>query len=417
MDIQRTGAARSRRIRRVTYGAIALAAVLLITLGLSRLEPAAPTVERSTVWVDTVKRGSMLRQVRGSGTLVPVEVRWIPARTDGRVERRVALPGTPVKANSIILELSNPQLEQEALDAEMALRRSEAEYSDLRVRVERELMAQQASAAQIESEYVEAELTAERDEQLAESGLVSDLNQRISRARADSLATRDQLEKKRLSIMNESIEAQLEAKRAEVEQRRALYGLRRQQVEELNVRAGIDGMLQRVPVEVGQQVTPGTNLAQVADSANLKAEIRIPATQARDIQLNQPAKVDTRNGIVPGHVIRIDPAVQDGTVTVDVALEGSLPPGARPDLNVDGTVELEHLEDVLHVGRPAFGQEKSTVGLFKLTGEGRYAERVQVRLGRSSVNTIEVLEGLQEADRVILSDMSAHDAHDRVRLN
>jgi HlyD family secretion protein len=278
-------------------------------------------------------------------------------------------------------------------------------------------MAQQASAAQIESEYVEAELTAERDEQLAESGLVSDLNQRISRARADSLATRDQLEKKRLSIMNESIEAQLEAKRAEVEQRRALYGLRRQQVEELNVRAGIDGMLQRVPVEVGQQVTPGTNLAQVADSANLKAEIRIPATQARDIQLNQPAKVDTRNGIVPGHVIRIDPAVQDGTVTVDVALEGSLPPGARPDLNVDGTVELEHLEDVLHVGRPAFGQEKSTVGLFKLTGEGRYAERVQVRLGRSSVNTIEVLEGLQEADRVILSDMSAHDAHDRVRLN
>lgn len=417
MDIQRTGVARSRRIRRVTYGVVALAAVLLITLGLSRLEPAAPTVERSTVWVDTVKRGSMLRQVRGSGTLVPVEVRWIPARTDGRVERRVALPGTPVKANSVILELSNPQLVQEALDAEMALRRSEAEYSDLRVQVERELMAQQASAAQIESEYIEAQLTAERDEQLAESGLVSDLNQRISRARADSLATRDQLEKKRLSIMSESIEAQLEAKRAEVEQRRALYQLRRQQVQELRVRAGIDGMLQRVPVEVGQQVTPGTNLAQVADSTNLKAEIRIPATQARDIQLNQPAKVDTRNGIVPGRVIRIDPAVQDGTVTVDVALEGPLPPGARPDLNVDGTVELEHLEDVLHVGRPAFGQEKSTVGLFRLTEDGRYAERVQVRLGRSSVNTIEVLEGLQEADQVILSDMSAHDAHDRVRLN
>jgi HlyD family secretion protein len=417
MDIQRTGVARSRRIRQVTYGAIAGAAVLLITLGLSRLEPAAPTVERSTVWVDTVKRGSMLRQVRGSGTLVPVEVRWIPARTDGRVERRVALPGTPVKANSIILELSNPQLDQEALDAEMALRRSEAEYSDLRVRVERELMAQQASAAQIESEYIEAELTAERDEQLAESGLVSDLNQRISRARADSLATRDQLEKKRLSIMDESIEAQLEAKRAEVEQRRALYELRRQQVEELQVRAGIDGMLQRVPVEVGQQVTPGTNLAQVADPTNLKAEVRIPATQARDIQLRQPAKIDTRNGIVPGYVIRIDPAVQDGTVTVDVTLDGPLPPGARPDLNVDGTVELERLEEVLYVGRPAFGQEKSTVGLFKLTEDGRYAERIQVSLGRSSVNTIEVLDGLQEADQVILSDMSAHDAHDRVRLN
>jgi len=417
MDIQRTGVARSRRIRHAAYGAVALAAVLLITLGLSRLEPAAPTVERSTVWVDTVQRGSMLRQVRGSGTLVPVEVRWIPARTDGRVERRIALPGTPVKANTVILELSNPQLEQEALDAEMVLRRVEAEYSDLRVRVEREMMSQKASTAQIESEYLEAKLTSERDEQLAQSGLVSDLNVRISRARAESLATRSELERQRLDIMNESIEAQLEAKRAEVEQRRALYVLRRQQVEDLKVRAGIDGMLQRVPVEVGQQVAPGANLAQVADPTRLKAEVRIPATQARDIQLNQTAKIDTRNGIVPGHVIRIDPAVQDGTVTVDVALDGPLPPGARPDLNVDGTVELERLEEVLYVGRPAFGQEKSTVGLFKLTDDGRYAERIQVRLGRSSVNTIEVLEGLKETDQVILSDMSAHDAHDRVRLN
>lgn len=417
MDIQRTGVARSRRIKQVIYGSIALVVILLITLGLSRLEPAAPTVERSTVWIDTVKRGSMLRQVRGSGTLVPVEVRWIPATTDGRVERRVILPGTIVKKDSVIVELSNPQLQQEALDAEMALRRAEAEYQDLKVRLESERMTQEADAARVESDYTEAKLTAERDEELAKLGLVSDLNLRISRARAESLDTRNKLEKDRLAIRDKSTAAQLEAKQAEVEQRRALYGLRQSQLDDLKVRAGIDGVLQRVPVEVGQQVTPGTNLAQVADSKNLKAEIRIPATQARDIQLGQPAKVDTRNGVVPGHVIRIDPAVQDGTVTIDVALDGQLPAGARPDLNVDGTVELENLQEVLYVGRPAFGQESSTVGLFKLTDGGRYAQRVQVQLGRSSVNTIEVVEGLQEGDQVILSDMSAQDAHDRVRLN
>jgi HlyD family secretion protein len=417
MDIQRTGVARSRRIRRITYGAGALGAILLITLGLSRLEPAAPSVERSTVWVDTVQRGSMLRQVRGSGTLVPVEVRWIPALTEGRVERRVALPGTPVDTDTLILELSNPQLQQEALDAEMALRRSEAEYSNLGVQLESQLMTQQADAARIESDFIEATLTAERDQEMAKLGLVSDLVFRISKARAESLATRNELEQKRLAISNKSIEAQLEAKQAEVQQRRALYGLRRSQVAALRVVAGINGVLQRVPVEVGQQVGPGTNLAQVAEPTQLKAEIRIPATQARDIQLNQPASVDTRNGIIPGHVIRIDPAVQDGTVTVDVALDGPLPPGARPDLNVDGTVELERLEEVLYVGRPAFGQEKSVVGLFKLIDGGGRAARTQVRLGRSSVNTIEVLEGLQEGDQVILSDMSAWDAHDRVRLN
>jgi HlyD family secretion protein len=387
MDIQRTGVARSRRIRRITYGAGALGAILLITLGLSRLEPAAPSVERSTVWVDTVQRGSMLRQVRGSGTLVPVEVRWIPALTEGRVERRVALPGTPVDTDTLILELSNPQLQQEALDAEMALRRSEAEYSNLGVQLESQLMTQQADAARIESDFIEATLTAERDQEMAKLGLVSDLVFRISKARAESLATRNELEQKRLAISNKSIEAQLEAKQAEVQQRRALYGLRRSQVAALRVVAGINGVLQRVPVEVGQQVGPGTNLAQVAEPTQLKAEIRIPATQARDIQLNQPASVDTRNGIIPGHVIRIDPAVQDGTVTVDVA------------------------------GRPAFGQEKSVVGLFKLIDGGGRAARTQVRLGRSSVNTIEVLEGLQEGDQVILSDMSAWDAHDRVRLN
>ncbi len=417
MDIQRIGVGRAKRIRQIIYGGVALVVILLITLGLSRLEPAAPNVERATVWVDTVKRGSMLRQVRGSGTLVPVEVRWIPAQTEGRVERRVSLPGTEVTPDTIILELSNPQLQQEALDAEMVLRRTEAEYANLRVQLESQLMNQQAEAARIAAEHIEARLTAEREAELAKLGLASDLNLRISQARAESLATRNRLEQERLAIFAKSTEAQLEAKRAEVEQRRALHQLRRSQLEALRVRAGMHGVLQRVPVEVGQQVSPGANLAQVADPTDLKAEVRIPATQARDVMLNQPAEIDTRNGVIPGHVIRIDPAVQDGTVTVDVALDAALPPGARPDLNIDGTIQLERLENVLYVGRPAFGQEQSTVGLFKLVEGGRSAVRTQVRLGRSSVNTIEVMEGLQEGEQVILSDMSNWDAHDRVRLN
>lgn len=417
MDIPRPEFARRKRLRLAAYVLAALILVPLITILLSRLEPAAPTVERSTVWVDKVKRGEMLRQVRGSGTLVPVEIRWIPAATEGRVERIVILPGSEVAADSVILELSNPQLQQEALDAEMQLRRTEAEFSNLRVQLESSFLNQQADAARIQSEYTEARLTAERDVELAKLGLVSDLNLRVSKARAESLATRFELEQKRLAIASKSTAAQLEAKQAEVAQRRALHELRRSQIGGLKVRPGIRGMLQRVPVEVGQQVLPGANLAQVAEPTQLKAELRIPATQARDIQLGQPASIDTRNGIIPGHVIRIDPAVQDGTVRVDVALDAPLPRGARPDLNIDGTVELERLQNVLYVGRPAFGQEDSRVTLFKLVKDGREAERVQVWLGRSSVSTIEVREGLQEGDDVILSDMSNWDAFNRVRLN
>lgn len=417
MDIPRPEFARKKKLRMAAYIVGVLILVPLVTIVLSRLEPAAPSVERSTVWVDTVKRGEMLRQVRGSGTLVPVEIRWIPAATEARVERIVIFPGSEVEPNSVILELSNPQLQQEALDAEMQLRRTEAEFANLRVQLESQFLNQRAEAARIESEYIEAKLTAERDEELAKLGLVSDLNLRVSKARAESLATRHGLEQKRLEIASKSSEAQLEAKQAEVAQRRALHELRRSQIEGLKVRPGIRGVLQRVPVEVGQQVLPGTNLAQVAEPTNLKAELRIPATQARDIQLDQPASIDTRNGVIPGHVIRIDPAVQEGTVRVDVALDAPLPRGARPDLNIDGTVELERLQNVLYVGRPAFGQEDSRVTLFKLVKDGREAERAQVWLGRSSVNFIEIREGLQEGDQVILSDMSNWDAFNRVRLN
>ena len=417
MDIHRPELGLKRRRRRIIYGAVAAVAIILITVAISQLEPAAPSVERSTVLIDTVKRGSMLRQVRGAGTLVPEDVRLIPATTDARVERIVVLPGTTVKADTVILELSNPELEQQALAAQMELRRAQAEHANLRVQLESALMTQRSGAAQVETDYLEAKLRAERDDELVKLGLVYDLDHRISRGRAESLATRNRLEQERLGVANKAIEAQMEAKQAEVDQRQALYELRRSQVEALRVRPGMSGVLQRVPVEVGQQVAVGTNLAQVADPTRLKAQLRIPATQARDILLEQKAEVDTRNGVIPGHVIRIDPAVQDGTVTVDVALDAALPRGARPDLNVDGTVELERLENILYVGRPAFGQELTRVGLFKLIDGGRTAVRVQVELGRSSVNLIEIREGLQEGEQVILSDMSAWDAHDRVRLN
>ena len=417
MDIQRKGIGRKKRIRRIIYGTGGLVLILLITLGLSRLEPAAPSVERATVWMDTVKRGEMLRQVRGTGTLVPEEIRWIPAVTEGRVERRVVLPGAEVKPDTVILELSNPELVQTALAAEMDLKRSEAEHANLRIQLESEVMTQRAGAAAIESEYIQAKLQAESNQELAESGLISELIVRQSTAQANSLATRHQLEQQRLAIVSKSVEAQLEAKQAEVEQRRALYDLRRRQVQALRVRAGIAGILQQLPVEVGQQVTPGFNLARVAVPEQLKAELRIPETQARDIQIGLPASIDTRNGVVAGRVMRVDPAAQDGTVTVDVSLERPYPRGARPNLSVDGTIELERLEDVLYVGRPAYGQPNSTVGLFKLLEDGKTAVRVRVKLGRGSVTTFEIVEGLQVGDQVILSDTSAWDAFDRIRLN
>ena len=417
MDIPRPGVARQKRTRRILYGASAVAAVLLITLGLSRLKPAAPTVERATVWIDQVKRGPMLRQVRGLGTLVPEEIRWIPALTPGRVERIVTLPGTELKPDTVILELSNPELELEALDAESQLRGAEAQRIELKVRLRSQHLDQQAAAARVQAEYNQAKLRADADELLSEQGLLAEINYKVSRGTADELANRHRIEQERLEIADEAIQAQIAVQEAQVEQRRAFARLKRSQVKALSVRAGIAGMLQQVGVEMGQQVTPGTNLARVAQPEKLKAVIRIAETQAKDVQIGQVSAIDTRNGVVPGRVARIDPAVQNGTVTVDVALTGELPKGARPDLTVDGTIELERLEDVLYVGRPAQGQPESLVGLFRL-GEGTSeAARVKVRLGRASVNTIEVVEGLKEGDQVILSDTSAWDAFDRIRLN
>lgn len=416
VDIPRPDQRRKKRVRQAAYIVAGLTAVLLITVGVSRLKPAAPTVDRATVWVDTVKRGPMLRQVRGTGTLVPEDIRWIPATTDGRVERIVLRPGAVVGPDTVILELSNPELQQSVLEAELQLRAAEAQLENRRAELESQLLALRAATAQVEAEYRQARLQAEADEALARDGLTSELTMKISRSRADELEHRSRLERQRLETAERALKSQLAVQEAEVGRLRAVHQLRRSQLDALRVRAGVAGVLQQVPVEVGARVTPGTNLARVADPTRLKAELRIAETQAKDVQIGQLAVIDTRNGTVEGRVSRIDPAATNGTVLVDVALEGPLPRGARPDLTVDGTIELERLDNVVYVGRPAFGQEHSTVGLFRLEPDGT-AVRVQVRLGRSSVNTIEIVEGLRPGDQVVLSDMSAWDAFERVRLH
>jgi HlyD family secretion protein len=418
MDIQREPSIKeSKKRRRIIFTALGVLATLVITVGLAQLRPAAPSVERGTVWVDTVKRGPLLRQVRGSGTLVPELVRWIPATTDGRVEQVLVLAGSVVTSDTVLLELSNPELQQTLLDATLAQKAAQADFIDLRVRLKSQLLDQQAQVAQIESESHQAKLQAEADTELNKHGLISGLTMKLSTVRAEELANRAELARKRLDISAESNEAELAAQQARVDQFTALLELRRQQVDQLKVRAGRDGVLQQLPVEVGQRVTPGTTLARVADQGRLKAVLRIAETQVKDILIGQTATIDTRNGVVAGHVTRIDPSATNGTVSVDVLPDGPLPKGARPDLSVDGAIELEKLADVLYVGRPAFGQENSTVSLFRLAGSGGEATRVQVKLGRSSVNSIEIVEGLQEGNQVILSDTSAWDAFDRIRLN
>ncbi len=427
MDVPRKGAARARLIRRIIVGAAVVIGVIVTSVALGRLKPAAPEVERGTVWVDTVKRGPMVMERRGLGTLVPEDVLWIPATTQGRVEKIHVRPGAQVRPETILLEMTNPVLEQEMLDAEYQLKSAEASYTDLRVRLESAKLTQQADVARVQSDYTQAKLRADRDQELGKLGLKPDLEVRIQLATAAELANRHKIEQKRLDISGESVEAQLAVQRVQVDQKRAMFELKKRQVDELKVRAGTEGVLQQLGnqpaggggplIEVGQQVAPGTILAKVAQPWKLKAELKIAETQAKDILLGQVAAIDTRNGIIPGKVSRIDPAVQNGTVTVDVKLEGALPQGARPDLSVDGTVTLEKLDNVVFVGRPVFGQANSLVTLFKLEQDGRHASRVQVKLGRSSVNTIELLEGLQPGDQVVLSDMSAWDAHNRIRLN
>ncbi len=418
MDIQRPASvAQAKKRKQIMLGVVGILVIGLVSVVLARLKPAAPTVERATVWVDTVKRGPMVRQVRGLGTLVPVDEarRWVPASTQGRVERIVLRPGVQVTPDTVVLELSDPQVQQALNDAEQQLRAAEADYNSLKARLDAETLNQRAQAAIVRADYQNAQTEREMNEGLSKDGLVSNLILKQSVVRAESLGTRNTIETDRLKVTEASARAQLMSAQALIDQRKSNYNLRRSQVDLLRVRAGMTGVLEQVPVEVGQQVQPGTNLVRVADPTRLKAELRIAETQARDLTIGQIASVDTRNGFIPGKVIRIDPAAQNGTVTVDVALEGELPRGARPDLSVDGTIELERLDNVLFVGRPAFGQEQSTVGLFKLDETGE-ASRAQVQLGRSSVNTIEILGGLKEGDQVVLSDMSAWDQFERIRL-
>ncbi|MGC2888484.1 MAG: HlyD family efflux transporter periplasmic adaptor subunit [Candidatus Acidiferrum sp.] len=387
-----------------------------MTYALSKLKPAAPTVDKGTVWAETVKRGDMLREVRGLGTLIPEDIRWIAAQTDARVDRWVLRPGAIVRPDSIIMELSDPTLSQTTLDAELQLRGAEADLANLRVQVDSDLMNQKAAEASVRSDYEQAKIQHDNDEKLVKLGLTSQLIENLSRVKEQQLAIRAQLEGDKTRIAADSGKARIAAQQAKVDETRALYQLKKSQLEALHVRAGINGVLQLVPVEEGQHVTPGTNLARVADPKKLKAEIKIAETQAKDVALGQKASIDTRNGIVGGHVSRIDPSVVNGTVTVDVSIDEPLPPGARPDLSVDGTITIENLRNVLYVGRPVHGQSDSTIGLFKLVDDGSEAVRVNVKLGRSSVNTIEILDGLKVGDQVILSDMSAWDAFERVRL-
>lgn len=416
MDIKRPDQSKAKRQKRIIYGIVVAIALVGITVLLGRLKPAAPTVERNLVWVDTVKQGQMLRQVRGLGTLVPEEIRWIAARTPGRVDRIILRPGANVTTDSIILILANPDVEQAAASADSQLGAAEAALANLRVQLERDVLASEATTANAKADFEQSRLRAEVNEQLFKDGLVSQLELRLSLVTAEQAATRHAIEQKRYAFAQESIKPQLAVQEAEVARLRSQARLRHDELQALQVRASMTGVLSALPVEVGAQVQPGTNLARVADPTRLKAEIRIAETQAKDIAIGLPASIDTRNGIVAGRVARIDPSVQAGTVTVDVIIDGPLPRGARPDLSVDGTIELERLDDVINVGRPAFGQERSTVGIFRLDADGSYATRTQVQLGRSSVNTIEIISGLQPGDRVILSDMSQWDSADRIKL-
>jgi HlyD family secretion protein len=416
MDIPRSGQAEKRRMKRIIFIALGIAVISLVTIGLARLEPAAPTVSKETVWIDQVKRGPMLRQVRGPGTLVPEDVRLISAPVEARVERIPSLPGVTVTADTVLLEMSDPQIEQAAVEAESQLKAAQADYDDLKAQLESQQLNQQSQVNMTESESAQANLQEKADETLAKDGLLPDIKLKLSRLKATQLTKQAAIERERYLQSKRSGAAQLSAQRARVEQMRALHELRLRQVQSLKVRAGIAGVLQELPVQVGQSVTPGTVLARVARPEKLKAELRIPEGQTKDVVVGQAASIDTRNGIIPGHVTRIAPSSQDGTVIVDVALDGALPRGARPNLSVDGTVEIERLADVLFMGRPSVGQANSKIELFKVSEDGETARRVPVELGRTSVNTVEIVSGLQVGDKVILTDTAAQDGVPVIRL-
>lgn len=413
MDIQRQPV---KNRRRFLYLAAAIVAVVATTVGLSRLKPAAPSVELGTLWMDTVRKGPMVREVRGPGTLVPEEIRWISAVTPGRVDRVLVQPGVIVNENTLLLELSNPDVQIQSLQAQRELTAAEAELISLKTNLEAQRLTQAGVVATAKSAYREAQRKAKADSDLVAQNLISTAEAGRSGDQAEEMTTRMEIEERRLAILTDNMKEQLDVQQAQVERLRAIAAFQRRQVESMVVRAGATGVLQELPMQVGQWAISGATLAKVVRPEKLKAVLRIPETQAPDVTVGQPASIDTRNGIVKGHVVRMDPASQNGTVTVDVTLDGTLPKGARPDLSVDGTIEIERLSDVLHVGRPAYGQANSTVGIFRMVPSTNEAERVQVGLGRSSVNTIEVLRGLNEGDVVILSDMSRWDAVDRVRV-
>ena len=423
MDIQRKDASKKRLIKRIVMGVVLVAAVGGITVVVGRLKPAAPGVDLSVVWRDTVKRGPMTREVRGLGTLVPIDTMLIPATTEGRVQRILIYPGTPVRADSIVMVLTSQELETDLLNAEYSLKAAEADYANLKVTLEKLGLDMQSTVAQVDADYNTAKLQGDRDAALAKEGLFSEVDAKISAVKADQLGSRLQLEHKRIAINGAADEAQLAAAKVKVDQLRGQFNLKKSQVDQLNVRAGFDGVLQQLPtpVEVGQKVAAGTPLGKVAQASKLKAELKIAETQVKDVVIGQHAVIDTRNGLIEGRVSRIDPSILNGTVTVDVALimgKDAPPPGVlRPDLSVDGTIELERLNDVVFVGRPVFGQQDSTVQLFKLEADGKYANKVKVVLGKSSVNTIEIKDGLKVGDQVILSDMSTYDSYDRIKLN
>ncbi len=416
MDKARVGYARRKRIRRIVLGSVAGTAFLAVAWVVSRIEPAAPGVDAATVFTDTVERGEMLRQVRGIGTLVPETVVVIAASDAGRIEQRRVQPGQSVAPGTVLLELSSPQVEQEYLDAEAQLREAEADLANLRAQLEDQRLNQESVTADVEGQYLQAKAQYEADLALSKEGLTDQVTLMKSRVAMEHLRKQFQLERARKDARKPSVEAQLAAQRARIAQMEALVALREEKVDRLRVRAGMNGVLQLMDVEVGQLVAPGDELARVSDPTHLKAELKIPETLVNDVAVGQRAEVNTRNGVIEGVVARIDPAAIEGTVLVDIRLLGDMPRGARPDLSVDGTIELERLENVLHVGRPIHAREESLMSLFKLEEDQTHASRVQVQVGKVSVSTIEVRSGLSEGDNVVLSDMSAWDAYDRIRL-
>jgi HlyD family secretion protein len=418
MDIQRPDIKKKKVRRQLIGGAIGLVVFAAAAFFVLRLKPAAPTVDRATVWTDTVKQGPLLRQVRGPGSLVPREdrIRLIPAETEATVVRIRVLPGAKVEPDTIVMDLVDPTVQQELLDAQLQLKAAQTDLMNVKAKLDSDLMTQKAGAATVSADYNQAKLQAQTDKSLYDLGVISGLTYSASKGKADELTTRADIEKQRLVVNEKAIETQVAVQQTKVEQAKALLALKQKQQDALSVKAGISGVLVDLPHQVGEHVAPGTTLAKVVQPDQLKASLKIAETQARDIQIGQPSEIDTHNGVIPGKVIRIDPAVVNGTVTVDVELEGALPQGARPDLSVDGTIDLDRMTNVVYVGRPAFGNENSTITLFKLSPDGKTAVRVPVKVGKASVNAIQVIEGLQSGDTVILSDMSRWDNTDRIRL-